>query len=111
MRIATLILGLILMVVVGLQSCAVSLGGSLGESEKMSQGGSVGIFLAFLFLIGAAFALVFPLVSLIAFLLGGLFGVAAGATTPFSDLTIWGIVSSVLAVFIFFGWRGKRRAR
>ena len=111
MRIATMILSLILMVLVGLQSCAVSVGGSIAESEKSSQGGAVGIFMALLFLLGGAFALAFPLISLVAFVLAGIFGLAAGATTPFEDLTIWGYVSFALAVLSFFGWREKRRRR
>jgi hypothetical protein len=68
MRIATMILGLILMVVVGLQSCAVSFGGAIGGQQKVEEGGSVGILVALLFLVGSAFALAFPLVSLISFL-------------------------------------------
>jgi membrane protein implicated in regulation of membrane protease activity len=67
--------------------------------------------MALLFLIAGAFALVFPLVSMIAFLISGFFGLAAGATASFSDLTIWGVVSLILAVFSFFGWREKRRRR
>jgi hypothetical protein len=59
--------------------------------------------MALLFLIAGAFALVFPLVSMIAFLISGFFGLAAGATTSFSDLTIWGVVSLILAVLSFFG--------
>jgi hypothetical protein len=111
MRIATMIIGLILMVIVGLQSCAVSVGGSVLESEKTQQGGAVGIFVALLFLVGSAFALVFPLVSLISFLIAGVFALTAGATTDFSDLTIWGVVSLILAVLSFFGWREKRKRR
>lgn len=111
MRIATMILGLILMVIVGLQSCAVSFGGSIAGQQRAEEGGAVGILVALLFLIGSAFALVFPLVSLAAFLVAGLFALGAGATTPFTDLTIWGWVSLVLAVLSFFGWREKRKRR
>jgi hypothetical protein len=110
-RIATMILGLILMVIVGLQSCAVSFGGSLANRQGVEEGGAVGVVIALLFLVGAAFALVFPLVSLVCFALGGILGLAAGATTPFTDLTIWGVVSLVLVVLSFFGWREKRKRR
>jgi hypothetical protein len=67
--------------------------------------------MALLFLVGGAFALAFPLVSLVAFLLSGLLGLAAGASTSFSDLTIWGVVSLVPAVLSYFGWREKRNRR
>jgi hypothetical protein len=110
-RIATMVLSLILMLVVGAQSCAVSIGDSLGNAKASTQGGVIGLLIAFLFLVAGAFALSFPLVSTIAFLVSGLFGLIAGSTTSFSDLTIWGVVSRILAVFSFFGWREKRRRR
>ena len=109
MRIATMILSLILMLIVGAQSCAVSVGDAALETKSAEQGGPIGILMALLFLVGGAFVLVFPLVSLVSFVLAGIFGLAAGSTTSFSDLTLWGIVSLVLAVLSFFGWREKRR--
>jgi hypothetical protein len=48
---------------------------------------------------------------LVAFLLAGLFGLITGATSSFSDLTVWGVVSLILAVLSFFAWREKRRRR
>jgi membrane protein implicated in regulation of membrane protease activity len=111
MRVATMVLGLILIVLVGMQSCAVSFGGAMGDSNRMEQGGALGILVALLFLVGAAFALAFPMVSLASFTLAGLLGLAGGSTTPFTDLTVWGIVSLVLAVLSYFGWREKRKRR
>ena len=67
------------------------------------------MLVAFIFAIGAAFVLKFPLVSLIVFALGGLLGIAVGATTSYSDMTIWGVVSFSLAVLSFFGRRELRR--
>jgi hypothetical protein len=104
-----MILSLILMLIVGAQSCAVSIGDAALGTKAATQGGFLGIFMALLFLVGGAFALVFPLVSLVSFLLAAFFGLAGGATTTFSDLTFWGIVSLVLAVFSYFGWREKRK--
>jgi hypothetical protein len=106
-----MIIALVLMVVIGAQSCTVYLGGSVLEQQRTSEGGAVGILITLLFLVGGAFALPFPLVSLIAFLAAGLLGLAAGATTPFTDLTIWGVVALVLAVLSFLGLREKRRRR
>jgi hypothetical protein len=106
-----MILSLILMLVVGLQSCAVSVGDAALNEPTKTQGGAIGILIAFLFLIGGAFALVFPLVSLVAFVLAGIVGLSSGTTTSFGDLTIWGWVSLVLAVLSFFGWREKRKRR
>ena len=111
MRIATMILSLILVLVVGAQSCAVSFGEAALGTKAAEQGGPIGLVLAFLFLVGGAFALVFPLVSLIAFFFACVFGLAGGASTSFGDLTIWGVVSLILAVFSYFGWREKRKRR
>ena len=111
MRIATMILSLILMLVVGGQSCAVSFGEAALGTKAAQQGGPIGLVMAFLFLVGGAFALAFPLVSLIAFSFAGVFGLAGGASTSFGDLTIWGVVSLILAVFSYFGWREKRKRR
>ena len=83
MRIATMIISLILMLVVG---------------------GPV-------VLIGGAFALAFPFVSVLAFFFAGIIGLAGGASTSFGDLTIWGVVSLILTVLSYFGWREKRKRR
>lgn len=109
MRRGAMILSLILMVIVGPKSCAISLEDSLANTKTSQQGGPVCLVMALLFLVGGAFALIFPLVSLVAFLLSGLLGLAAGATTSFSDLTIWGVVSLILAVLSLLGWREKRK--
>src|SRR5215213_9247898 len=53
-RIATLILSLILMLVVGAQSCAVSLGDAVLGTKAAEQGGPIGLVMAFLFLVGGA---------------------------------------------------------
>src|SRR5215207_9070756 len=110
-RIATMILSLTLMLVVGAQSCAVSLGDAALQTKGAEQGGPIGQFMAFLFLIGGAFALAFPFVSVLAFFLAGIIGLAGGASTSFGDLTIWGVVSLILTVFSYFGWREKRKRR
>ncbi len=111
MRIATLILSLGRMLVVGAQSCAVYAGGSALGQQGSAEGGAVGLLMALLFLVGGAFAMPLPLVSFLAFLVSGFLGRAIGSTTPFTDLTLWGIVSLVLAALSFFGIREKRRQR
>jgi hypothetical protein len=110
-RVATTILSLVFMVVVGVQSCAVYLGGSAMGQEGTAEGGALGLLVALLFLVGGAFALALPLVAFLAFLVSGLFGLAGGATTSFTDLTIWGVVALVLAVLSLLGVREKRRQR
>jgi hypothetical protein len=54
------------MLVVGTQSCAVSLGDAALQTQAAQQGGPIGPFMAFQFLIGEAFAFAFPFVSVLA---------------------------------------------
>ena len=51
MRIAVTILSLGLMIVVGFQSCAATVGGNLGRDESTVAAGAMGLFVVFLFLI------------------------------------------------------------
>ena len=88
-----------------------SLGDAALNSKAATQGGPLGLFMAFLLLIGGAFTLAFPFVSALAFFIAGIFGIAGGASTSFGDLTVWGVVSLNLAVFSYFGWREKRKRR
>jgi hypothetical protein len=118
-RLATLIIALILMLVLGVQSCAVAAGGSIAGSlstasddkakaDELSSGGAVGVLVALLWLIAAALVIGKPRVSMWLF---GIAGVIAllGGTTGFSDLYVWGIVSFVFALM---SWRGtKEKAR
>ena len=111
MRVATTILSLVLMVVVGVQSCALYLGGSAMGGLGTAEGGALGLLVALLFLVGGAFAMPRPLVSFVAFLASRVFGLAGGATTSFGDLTIWGGAALVLAGLSFLGVREKRLQR
>jgi membrane protein implicated in regulation of membrane protease activity len=89
----------------------VSLGDAALNTKAATQGGPIGLFMAFLFLIGGAFALALLFVSVLAFFFAGIFGIAGGASTSFGDLTVWGVASLILAVFSYFGWREKRKRR
>lgn len=113
MRRATQIISLVLMLVLGAQSCAVSVGGSVSESlsttaadrqrgEDLSGAGAFGIFAALLWLIGAAFVMSRPKVSMWVYGVAGLFCLI-GATAGFTDLWVWMVVSFVFAVM---SWRG-----
>lgn len=108
MKIAVLIISLCLSLLIGLQSCAVTVGGSLSSDEVTTQGGAVGIFVAFLYIIGAAFALKLPKVSMIVFSVAAFFGLVAAVSADFDDMQIWGIVSLVLTAMSYFGSREKQ---
>ena len=111
MRIAVTILSLGLMLIVGFQSCAASISGSIGKDESTSNAAAMGFFVVFLFLIAGAFAMSFPIVSVVAFVLAGTVALAAGFSSDFSDLAIWGVTALILAVMSYFGHREKQRKK
>jgi hypothetical protein len=98
-----------LMLIVGFQSCAASLGGGITGNETTAGAGAAGFLVALLFLLGGAFAIGFPIVSLVFFVLASPLALVAGFTSDFRDLRIWGFVALVLAVLSYFGRREKRR--
>jgi hypothetical protein len=108
MRIATLILGLVLCVGLFIQSLLIfGLSGAI-DDEASAAAGALGLLAAFLWLIAAVLVIPAPRGSLALFLLAAV-ACFAGANN-FPDLSFWGAISLGLAVFAFFGWRGKRKA-
>lgn len=105
MRVAVLVIGLILLLAIGLQSCFVATGeallGGLGGGEAVGGGGAIGLLVALLFGIAAAFALGKPAVSMVIFVLASLLAFMAGST-GFSDMKVWGVFALVLALLSFF---------
>src|SRR4051812_7948952 len=99
------------MLIVGFQSCAASVGGSMGHNQSTTNAAGMGFFVVFLFLIAGAFAISFPLVSVVSFVLAGVVAIAAGFSSAFADLAIWGFVALILAVMSFFGYREKKRRK
>jgi hypothetical protein len=61
--------------------------------------------------IAGAFAISFPIVSLVSFVLAGTVAIAAEMSSDFADLAIWGFVALGLAVLSYFGHREKQRRR
>lgn len=108
MRIAVLIIALFLTLIVGLQSCAITAGGGMTRNTELYGAGAGGILLALLFMLGAAFVMAMPRVSMWLFGAATLIGLGVGLSTTFKDLTIWGIVALALAVMSFFGHRELR---
>lgn len=84
-------------------------GGDLVQDPSTSMAGAMGLFVVFLFLIAGALAITFPIVSLGLFLVAGTIAIAAGLSSDFSDLAIWGFVSWILAGMSYFGHREKNR--
>lgn len=107
MKIATGIISIFLMFVIGLQSCAVSFGGALTSDKDISGAGSIGILVALLFLLAGAFAFKLPKVSMVIFCIAALFAFIAGAS-KFTDMKVWGVVSLILGVMSYFAGRKKK---
>lgn len=106
MRIAVLIISLFLTVIIGLQSCAVTVGGSLAKDQATSAGGAGGVVVAFLFVLGAAFSMGLPRVSQIVFLLASAVAfIAASGESKYQDMNVWGAVALILAVMSYLGVR------
>jgi hypothetical protein len=123
MRIATLIIGLILSVVAGIQAIVVFTASSVSDSlsnyneatgkfegtsspSADTSGGAVGSIGAFVMFIGAAFALAKPKVAKILFAVAaGIFLLAGIAGSGYSDAWIWAVANVVLALF---SWRGEK---
>lgn len=109
MRLTVLIAGLLLGAIMFLQTFLVSALGSATQDQGSEQAGSIGVMMAFLWLIACAFVMPLPMVSVVVFAIAGLLGFASSG--DFSDLAIWGGISLVLAVLSFLGWLGKRKER
>jgi hypothetical protein len=62
-----------------------------------------------LFIVGGAFAMSFPIVSIVSFVIAGCFALAAGLASDFGDLSVWGFVAFILAIMSYFGFREKRK--
>ena len=123
MRIAALVLGLFLTIGVLVQSCVVLVGSEVvseldeqlgtgetaAELEEASGAAAVGILVAVMALVGAAFALGLPRVSAIAYGLGAILGIETGHSSEFTDLAVWGYLMIGLAALSYFGQRRERR--
>ena len=117
MRIATLILGIFVVIIMLFQSCAVACLGSVSDSlaekktpSETTTGGAFGIMAAVCAIIGAAFVLKVPIVSIVAFLLGALLA-GMGPQYKYADGAVWAWVLGILAVFSLFAYIGLRRER
>ena len=109
MRIAVMIIALCLVMVIGLESCSAVVGGNLGNNAGLSGAGAAGLFVAFLFILGAAFALGAPKVSMFIFIIAALLGFYIGMKSAFFDMTVWGWVAVFLAVMSYDGIRELKK--
>jgi hypothetical protein len=104
-----MVLSLVLMWAVLFQTLAADIGGNLANDNELAHGAGFGLVVFFLYLLGGAFSLGLPRVSMVLFIAAAALGITGGATTAYSDLYVWGGVAAGLAVMSYFGVREKRR--
>ena len=108
MRIAVLIIALCMTRLVGMQSCAIFVGGGLGSDKDMSGAGAVGVLVAFLYVLGAAFVMGLPKVAGTMFAIAALLGLIVGFQSAYIDMRYWGGLAAFLSVMAFAGARRCR---
>lgn len=107
-RIATLIVGLLIGLLLFIQSwLSMAFGDTSFVEEETSSAGAAGFIMALMWLLGSALVISFPRVSLALFGLSAPLGLFV-PTGDFEDLRFHGAVAIVLAAMAYFGWRGKR---
>lgn len=104
MRIAVLVIGLFLGVIVFLQACTATALSGVAESDDST---AAGILVPLLFVVGSGFVLRVPKVSVGAFILAAAWAFLVAASSVYEDMWVWGTLSIVLAIMSFFGHRGK----
>ena len=109
MRIAVIILALCLTMILGVQSCTITLGGSILDNQADADAGRMGLVLAFIFVLGAALTWGFPRSSGTLFVAGGAVAMLVGLSGTFHDLAVWGGGSIILGIMAFAGSRELKR--
>lgn len=109
MRAAVMIITLLLMLALGLHSCSAVVEARDTSDDSLFVGGWVGFFVTFLFLLGGAFSLSMPAVSLVVFVFASFVAFLAGTRTDFSAMFFWSVASFVLAIMSYFGDRELKK--
>jgi hypothetical protein len=108
MRIAVLVIGLVLTLGLFIQAFVIFGLSDAIDQEDTQAAGSVGVLMALMWVVGCGLVIPVPRVSMVLFAVAGLLGFAASGNYP--DLAWWGGISEILAVFCYFGYRGKRKS-
>lgn len=111
MKIAVGIIGLILGMLVLLQSCAVTAGSGLMNDQATGGAAAIGMLVGLVLVVAGAFSFALPLVEAIMFFVAGLLAFLASTQGSFEDITVWGYITMVLAIMGFFTWRSAKRKK
>lgn len=109
MKIAIGIIGIMLGIIVLLQSCTVGTASHMMGDAATGDAGSLGILAGLLLFVGGAFAFGLPIVSAVTFTLAGLIAFAGSAKFP--DLKVWALIALAMAVMAFFTWRSAKKKK
>ena len=104
MRVAVLIISLVLMVVVFFGSCVVGCVASIDQDDTLIQSTGFGLAIALLLLLGGAFAMGVPLISVAVFALAVL-------TSLVHNQVFFAIITGILCVMSLLGIFELRRNR
>ena len=107
-RIAVLIISIFVIFIIGFQSCTVGVLESFEGSETMQ--GSAGLAMVLFFIIGAAFVIGIPIISMVSFLLASFIGYSVDVTI-YGDLEVWRVVAIILAIMSFLGHRELKKKK
>jgi hypothetical protein len=105
LRIAVMILSLVLMFVLAMPTCAIFVGGALGNDEAMAMQGGMGFVLVVGLLLSGAFALGRPKVSMVTLITVGVVNLALGTAKTYS------VIAFGLAIMAYFGHKELRSSR
>ena len=108
MKKVILVLGVVLTLMVLVQSWLIGLWGTMFNDPLLTWSGRGGFLGALLLLAGTAFLLPRPLISFFIYLSGGLFGLAFGLFTGYYDAIMWGIFSLSLGGGSYYAWNLER---
>lgn len=108
MRIAVLVIGAPLALLVFLQGCTGSaLESAAGDDDSV---GGWGMVVGLFFLVASALVISFPTASAVIFGVSAVTAFLVAANTDYGDMWVWGAIAVALGVMAFFGRRGKRKA-
>lgn len=109
MRIVVLIIGLLVGLLLFLQSFTIGIFSDTSAiSDVTATAGGVGLLMALMWLFASAMVIPFPQVSTFVFLVTVPMGLFV-PTGEFKDIRFHGVVAIVLTLMSFSGWCGKRK--
>lgn len=110
MKIAVGIIGMMIGLLVTLQSCTVAVGSHVLADQAGFEEGSAGLTVGVFAFIAGAFAFGLPGTATVLFVIAGLVGLLIGTQGTFTDLAGWGGACLLLALLAFSA-RSKKHSK